>query len=128
MSTRGLAIYCLRRMGGNDTLLYVLCNSSTKSTPNTFLCFFCLLSLFLYLFTTPVDPGCATSLCAASHFLFCFDMHNVQFRATSTTDISYVFFVCDDIDEKKIGRMGGFLVYWMGRGDWVQRSRGNKWE
>lgn len=40
MSTRDFAIYCLRRMGGNDTLLYVLCNSSTKTHP--LICFFLL--------------------------------------------------------------------------------------
>lgn len=43
MSTRDLAIYGLRRMGGNNTLLYVLCNSSTKIHPLT--CFFLLFVL-----------------------------------------------------------------------------------
>lgn len=69
MSTRDLAIYCLRRMGGNYTLLYVLCNSSTKTHPLTY---FFLLFVFAHFYYFLDDSGYA----AFSRFLFFFVFEN----------------------------------------------------
>lgn len=107
MSTRDLAIYCLRRMGGNDTLLYVLCNSSTKTHP--LICFFLLflfsLLFILFLWWFWICYILRTLL----HFLPCFDMQislsDIERHLQRKSSLFLFFIWYGGIDGKKIGWM-----------------------